>query len=160
VTVTHPDMKRFFMTIPEATQLVLQAGGLGVNGAVYVLNMGEPIKIRELATDLIRLSGLNPGEDIPIVFTEIRPGEKLSEEILTDEEDVGVSRHKNIFVSAISVPDGEFDHLIDDLLAAAHNQDEPRIRAVLQELIPSYQPSTLVGLGDPRFEVERHVLVD
>jgi FlaA1/EpsC-like NDP-sugar epimerase len=86
VTVTHPEVKRYFMTIPEAAQLVLQAGGLGGKGTVYVLDMGEPIRIADLARDLIRLAGLEPERDIPIIFTGLRPGEKLFEELLTAED--------------------------------------------------------------------------
>jgi FlaA1/EpsC-like NDP-sugar epimerase len=97
ITITHPDMTRYFMTIPEASQLVIQAGGLGGNGSVYVLDMGEPVKIVELANDLIRLSGLTPGEDIEIVKTGMKPGEKMFEELLTDEESTSATRHAKIF---------------------------------------------------------------
>src|SRR5262249_43238294 len=84
VVVTHPDMKRYFMTIPEASQLVLQAGAMGDGGEIFVLDMGEPVKIVDLARDLITLSGLRPGEDIELVFSGIRPGEKLFEQLTTD----------------------------------------------------------------------------
>lgn len=99
VTITHPEMVRFFMTIPEAVQLVIQAGAMGNNGEVFILDMGEPVKIVELATDLIRLSGYEPGKDIDIVFTGIRPGEKICEEILTKQEGVGSTKHEKIFIA-------------------------------------------------------------
>ncbi len=139
VTVTHPEMKRYFMTIPEAAQLVLQAGGLGENGAVYVLDMGEPVRILDLAEDLIRLSGLEPGVDIPIVFTGMRPGEKLFEEILTAEEGTVASRHEKIFVARSSPPpEGEFEAGLAELLAAADAGDGAAIRAALHRLVPTY----------------------
>ncbi len=140
VTVTHPDMTRYFMSIPEASQLVLQAAGLGDNGALYILDMGEPVKILDLARDLIELSGLEPEIDIPIEITGLRPGEKLFEELLTDEENTTATKHEKIYCTNITgVPSGQFEK-IDDLLTAARNGDEKRIRALLHELIPSYQP--------------------
>jgi FlaA1/EpsC-like NDP-sugar epimerase len=99
VTVTDPKMRRFFMTISEAAQLVLQAGGMAQGGEIFILDMGEPVKIVDLARDLIRLSGLEPDEDIKIKFTGIRPGEKLYEEILTEAEGVTATKHKRIFVA-------------------------------------------------------------
>jgi len=138
VTVTHPEMKRYFMTIPEAVQLVLQAGGLGDNGAVYVLDMGEPVRIVDLAEDLIRLSGLEPGVDIPIVFTGLRPGEKLFEEVLTAEEGTVASRHEKIFVARTEPPPaGEFDARLADLLAAADSGDARAIRAASCTMDPA-----------------------
>ncbi|MBT9168096.1 MAG: UDP-N-acetyl-alpha-D-glucosamine C6 dehydratase [Syntrophomonadaceae bacterium] len=99
VTVTHPEMTRYFMTIPEAVQLVIQAGSMGQKGEIFVLDMGEPVNITELARDLIRLSGLEPEKDISIVYSGIRPGEKLYEEVLTAEEGTETTRHKRIFVA-------------------------------------------------------------
>ena len=101
VTVTHPEMTRYFMTIPEASQLVLQAGGLAENGRVYILDMGEPVRIVDLAEDLIRLSGLEPHKDIEIAFTGVRPGEKIHEELMTDDELAGVTRHSMIHVARV-----------------------------------------------------------
>lgn len=98
VTVTHPDMVRYFMTIPEAVQLVIQAGAFAKGGEIFILDMGEPVKIADLARDLIRLSGFEPNADIKIEYTGIRPGEKLFEEILTNEEGISATKHNRIFV--------------------------------------------------------------
>jgi FlaA1/EpsC-like NDP-sugar epimerase len=98
VTVTHPDIIRYFMTIPEAAQLVIQAGALTNGGEVFVLDMGEPVKIDDLARDLIRLSGLKPDADIEIEYTGLRPGEKLYEELLMAEEGLAKTAHKKIFI--------------------------------------------------------------
>jgi FlaA1/EpsC-like NDP-sugar epimerase len=140
VTVTHPEMRRYFMTIPEAAQLVLQAGGLGGNGAVYVLDMGEPVRIVDLAKDLIRLSGLEPGVDIEIVFTGIRPGEKLYEELLTAEEGTEASKHEKIFVARKNgLPDTDLDELLQPLFEAARSYDGVAVRRALKALVPGYQ---------------------
>lgn len=107
VTVTHPEMVRYFMTIPEAARLVIQAASMGEGGEVFVLDMGEPVRIVELARDLIRLSGFEPDSEIPIVFTGIRPGEKLFEELLTPEEGAEATRHERIFVAKPDVISSE-----------------------------------------------------
>jgi len=98
VTVTHPKMQRYFMTISESVSLVIQAGAMTKGGELFILDMGEPVKIDELARDMIKLSGLEPGKDIKIVYTGIRPGEKLFEELLTAEEGSTATRHKRIYV--------------------------------------------------------------
>ncbi len=118
VTVTHPEMERYFMTIPEATQLVLQAATFAETGDIFVLDMGESVKIVDVARDLIRLSGLEPDRDVEVVFTGIRPGEKLFEELATDQESTDTTTHKRIFRSKIEPPNADkvlwaADRLID-----------------------------------------------
>jgi FlaA1/EpsC-like NDP-sugar epimerase len=140
ITVTHPDMTRYFMTIPEASQLVLQAGGIADNGAVYVLDMGQPVKIVDLAKDLIRLSGLEVEKDIRIIYKGIQPGEKLFEELLTAEEGTSATRHKKIFMAKKrGLPADRYQDLLDDLIKAALQHDGERIRKSLKRLIPTYQ---------------------
>lgn len=139
ITVTHPDMTRYFMTIPEASQLVLQAGGIADNGAVYVLDMGKPVKIVDLAKDLIRLSGLEVEKDIRIIYKGIQPGEKLFEELLTAEEGTSATRHEKIFMARKrGLPEERYQDLIDNLIQAAHQHDGDRIRQALKRLIPTY----------------------
>ncbi|GGM13511.1 polysaccharide biosynthesis protein [Deinococcus aerophilus] len=133
LTITHPDMTRYFMTIPEASRLVLQAGGLADNGTVYLLNMGEPVRILDLAQDVIRLSG---AQDVEVVFSGVRPGEKLYEELLTSGENVGATRHSEIFSAPLQEPDsGQLRHLLGALQAAADGQDGQAIRGLLHEAI-------------------------
>lgn len=140
VTITDPEMTRYFMTIPEATQLVLQAGSLGHNGAVYVLDMGDPVKIMALARDLIELSGFVPDDDIEIVYTGIRPGEKLYEEPLPFNEGMVHSQYDKIYVAHRSGVPTNLDELVARLLQAAEDQDQARIRQILKDVVPSYHP--------------------
>ncbi len=143
ITVTDPRMTRYFMTIPEAAQLVLQAGGLGNNGSVYVLDMGKPVKIEDLARGLIRLSGLEPDTDIRIVYTGIRPGEKLYEELLTAEEGTEMSEHEQIFIAKTDALDEDtLDSLLSELFRAASLRDPKAIRAAFSRLIPTYTPAS------------------
>jgi len=136
VTVTHSDMLRYFMTIPEASRLVLQASAQGKNGEIYILDMGEPLRVLDLVKDLIRLSGLEPDVDIPIVFTGIRPGEKLFEELMTAEERQGRTEHDKIFVAKPHPVRREaLQATIDRLLDAALGSDGETIRQVLRQQI-------------------------
>ena len=142
VTVTHPDMERFFMTIPEAVQLVLQAAVLGDGGEVFLLDMGDPVKIVDLARDLIELSGLEVNYDIDIVFSGARPGEKLYEELFVPGEDYQRTQVEKIFIAANAnrfVPD-DLDTIVGQLQGAAENNDLPAIYRHLQQLIPEYRP--------------------
>lgn len=133
VTVTHPDMVRYFMTIPEASQLVLQASGQGVNGEVYILDMGEPVRIVDLARDLIRLSGMEPDVDIPIEYTGIRPGERLVEVLMTEAERTDHTPHEKIFVAKAEPADSaELLATVDALQNAALRSDHARIRVLLE----------------------------
>lgn len=136
VTVTHPDMTRYFMTIPEAAQLVLQAGGMDKNGQVFVLDMGEPVKIVDLAKDLIRLSGFEPDEDIEIVYTGIRPGEKLYEELLTAEEGTTATHHKKIFEAKSNDLPKDLNNELNKLYKAAIELNRFEIETLLKDLIP------------------------
>jgi FlaA1/EpsC-like NDP-sugar epimerase len=137
VTVTDPAMIRYFMLIPEAAQLVLQAGGLPENGAVYVLDMGEPVKIVDLARDVIRLSGFEVGKDIEIVFTGAQPGEKLYEELLTSDEGTQASKYEKIFVAKQgSMSDDQLEAALGQLETLARGRDTSGIRQFLLELIP------------------------
>ena len=140
VTVTHPDMVRFFMTIPEASQLVLQASGQGSNGQVYILDMGQPVKIVDLARDLIKLSGFEPDVEIPVVFSGMRPGEKLYEELMTKEERGNVTPHDQIFVATSpEFSTDELEYTIQALQEAALRSDHLMIRRVLEGFIAGCQ---------------------
>lgn len=139
LTVTDPEMKRYFMTIPEASKLVLSAAALGDGGEVFVLNMGEPAKIVDLARNMIRLSGLVPDKDIQIKFTGLRPGEKLFEELLAAEDGTVSTDNKLIFKAVIKAPDETvFWERIKELIQC---EEADRCIALLKELIPTYQPN-------------------
>lgn len=141
VTVTHPDIKRYFMTIPEAVQLVLQAAALGEGGEVFVLDMGKPLKIVDLARDMIRLAGFEEGEDIKIAFTGLRPGEKLFEELFLDDEHYQRTLHEKIFVSRNGVaPPETVDQQVDRLLETVASGDVKEILEDLQALVPECHP--------------------
>lgn len=142
VTVTHPEMRRFFMTIPEACQLVLQASAIGEGGQICVLDMGQPVKIVDLARNLILLSGLRPDDDIKIEFTGVRPGEKLYEEVSSTEDTVP-TQHENvrIFIGNGS-PDVDVHTWIDSLRSICRVRDMSRLVVAMKELVPDYNPST------------------
>ncbi len=141
VTVTHPDIIRYFMTIPEAVSLVLQAGAYAEGGEIFILDMGEPVKILDLATNLISLSGYKPGEDIKIEFTGLRPGEKLYEELLMDEEGMKDTPNKLIHIGRpIELDEERFLQRLEALLEAAR-AGVPDIRDRVQEMVPTYKPT-------------------
>jgi FlaA1/EpsC-like NDP-sugar epimerase len=142
VMVTHPDMKRYFMTIPEASQLVLQAGAMGDGGEIFILDMGDPVRIVDLARDLITLSGLRPNEDIEIRFSGVRPGEKLSEEISTDAEHADKTKHPKIFIGRIQASEWSIERVVAALTAIAELAnvgDADQIRRLLGDLVPEYK---------------------
>ncbi len=145
VTVTHPEMVRYFMTIPEAAQLVLQAASMGNGGEIFVLDMGEPVKIVDLARDLITLSGFRPEEDIKIEFSGIRPGEKLYEELAIDGEDVARTPHPKIGIwQTIPVDVDELLPVIDHFIAAVDGWSRDQIRDELKRIVPEFQLETVV----------------
>jgi len=145
VTVTDREVKRYFMTLPEASQLVIQAGALGKGGEVFVLDMGEPVKVLDMAEELIRLSGFEVGEDIEVKIIGLRPGEKLFEELLTEEERsrvLGDSGHKKIFIAKVGEVDREkLEKDVRELEKLAKEMDSEAIVRKLQEMVPSYQPN-------------------
>ena len=138
VTVTHPDIIRYFMTIPEAVSLVLQAGARAKGGEIFVLDMGKPVKILDLALNLIRLSGLKPYEDIDIVFTGLRPGEKLYEELLMDEEGLQSTDNELIHIGKpIDFDEELFIHQLEELDELSR-MDSPKIKEKVMEVVPTY----------------------
>ncbi len=139
VTVTHPEMKRYFMTIPEASQLVLQAAAMGKGGEIFVLDMGEAVKIVDLARELITLSGFRPGEDIEITYTGPRPGEKLFEELAIKGEDMQLTRHPKIGIwKNIPVDREKLRNSIKELVSTAQRQNHDEITQKIKELVPEY----------------------
>jgi len=140
LTITDARMKRYFMTIPEAVLLVMQAGSMGDGGEVFVLDMGEPVKIMDMAEDLIRLHGLQPGKDIQIKVTGMRPGEKLFEELLNAEEGVDETEHKEIFKAICSrrLKKHELDSKIETLYKKINDGDVESIRELLKQIVPTY----------------------
>ena len=140
VTVTHPDIIRYFMTIPEAVSLVIEAGLYARGGEIFVLDMGEPVKILDLAENLIRLSGYTPYEDIQIRFTGLRPGEKLYEELLMDEEGLTDTENKMIHIGKpIEIDEDKFIHQLEALKKVTE-QEPDNIRKIIKEIVPTYNP--------------------
>jgi FlaA1/EpsC-like NDP-sugar epimerase len=152
VTVTHPEITRYFMTIPEAAQLILQAGAIGNGGELFVLEMGTPVKIADMAADLIRLSGKEPGRDIEVIFTGLRPGEKLYEELITEGEDVTRTCHEKIMTlrynghwnwGGLSSQDNFrnwLDREIEELYSVGETHDACAIKQKLKQMVPEYSP--------------------
>jgi len=148
VTVTHPDITRFFMMIPEACQLILQAGAMGDGGEIFILEMGTPVKIADMARDMIRLSGKVPDQDIQIEYTGLRPGEKLHEELITQGEGIVATAHEKIMVlrrdgasGAGEEADRSVRSQIDRLVQAADSFEAEGVKAVLKEIVPEYAPA-------------------
>lgn len=147
VTVTHPDVSRYFMTIPESSQLILQAAAMGKGGEIFILKMGTPVRIADMARDLIRLSGKEPDRDIDIVYTGLREGEKLHEELITEGEDILPTGHEKIMVLRSGNPADEMtaiarklDDNIEELLTFSSNHNAKAIKKKLKEMIPEYIP--------------------
>jgi FlaA1/EpsC-like NDP-sugar epimerase len=146
VTVTHPEMQRYFMTIPEASQLVLQAGAIGQGGEIFILDMGQPVKILDLAQEMIRLAGKTPHEDIAIEFTGIRPGEKLFEELATDDEQTRPTGHDKIRVWQL--PPASAHSIQEGLEQLQQVIDAPRDSAIaaLMSAVNEYKPNAAVKM--------------
>jgi FlaA1/EpsC-like NDP-sugar epimerase len=148
VTVTHPEMTRYFMTIPEASQLVLQAAATGSGGQIFLLDMGEPVRIVDLARNMITLSGFRPGEDIDIVFTGIRPGEKLFEELRSEGEGIEPTDHPKVRIWACRQAKlDDIRRYIDRLFERRNETDQRAIVRLLNEIVPEYAPPTSDGPG-------------
>ena len=151
VTITHPEMSRYFMSITEASQLILQAGSMnGESGQIYLLDMGKPVRIKDMANDLIRLSGLEPEKDIPIIYTGLRPGEKLYEELVSKEEKAQSTEHKKIMVLNTGTNNMPWDVMkreIQSLIDISLKFDTDQIKRKLQQMIPDYTPQDFYALG-------------
>ena len=142
VTVTDPEIIRYFMTIPEAVQLLLAAGSMAKGGEIFILDMGEPVKIADLAKQMIRLSGHVPNGDIKIEYTGLRPGEKLYEELLRAEEGLTNTEYEKIFIGAPSFVDiNELTKQLDALKEVANRNDSEGVRAMMAEIVPTYHRS-------------------
>ena len=140
VTVTHPDIIRYFMTIPEAVSLVLTAGGLARGGEIFILDMGDAVKIKDLAENLIRLSGFKPGKDIIIEYTGLRPGEKLYEELLLDEEGIKKTDSEKIYIGKpINIDVVKFKEQLEDLKRCADDNDEDEIERAISSIVPTFK---------------------
>ena len=141
VTVTHPEMRRYFMTIPEASQLVIEAGSMGKGGEIFVLDMGEPVKIVDLARDMITLSGYRPDVDITIEFTGMRPGEKLFEELRITGEDMLATHHEKISIWRVRpCTDEQIEGALGSMEALKNSPDRAVITAALKEIVPEFKP--------------------
>ncbi len=148
VTVTHPEMIRYFMLIPEACQLILQAGSMGKGGEIFILEMGKPVKIDSMARDLIRFSGFEPGVDIKIEYTGLRPGEKLYEELITDQENVvPTGHHKIMMLNSCGMVMDTLDKEIENLKKEAQNRNPDKIRVALKKIVPEYSPGSSGSSG-------------
>tara|TARA_B000000532_G_scaffold243016_1_gene238211 strand:- start:691 stop:1920 length:1230 start_codon:yes stop_codon:yes gene_type:complete len=156
ITITDPNIKRYFMSIPEAAQLILQAGAIGTGGEIFVLDMGKPLLIKDIATELIKLSGLTPEVDIPIEYIGLRPGEKMFEELITKGENITDSPHEKIMVLKNTISHGwnkvlaESEKIIE--LSKSYNADE--IKKSLIKLVPEYSPESK-GDSERLFDFEK-----
>ena len=145
ITITHPDITRFFMTIPEACQLVLEAGTSGEGGEIYIFDMGESVKILDLAKKMIKLSGLTLDKDIKITYTGLRPGEKLYEELLANEENTIATHHNQIMIAKVKKYDfQEVDTKINQLISSFNTQNNFQIVTQMKALVPEFKSKNSV----------------
>ena len=155
VTITHPEMTRYFMSIQEASQLILQCGAIGKDGEIFLLEMGKPIKINQIAKDLIKLSGFEPEVDIPIIYTGLRPGEKLYEELQHIGEKKVYTEHKKIMIlkdGKSIIPWVSLKNSIENLLNISKSLDGDKIQNILKQIIPTYQPRIFQHIIDDKEE--------
>ncbi|SDB54309.1 NDP-sugar epimerase, includes UDP-GlcNAc-inverting 4,6-dehydratase FlaA1 and capsular polysaccharide biosynthesis protein EpsC [Desulfonatronum thiosulfatophilum] len=156
ITVTHPEVTRYFMCVSEAAQLILQAGAMAEGGEIFILDMGRPVRIADMARDLIRLHGLEPEKDVPIVYTGLRPGEKLYEELITEGEGIVQTGHRRIKVlRGVRCDLDDLERLMRDLVAAALHYDVQGIKSSLQVIVPEYKPGNDVEGCTLKPNVER-----
>jgi FlaA1/EpsC-like NDP-sugar epimerase len=139
VTVTHPDITRYFMTIPEASSLVLEAAVMGRGGEIFVFDMGQPVKIVDLARKMIQLAGLRPDIDIPIHFTGLRPGEKMFEELFKDSENLLATHHPKILKAHKSKIEDHFSDMVSELVISAQDYDDKTVRSMIRSIVPEYR---------------------
>jgi FlaA1/EpsC-like NDP-sugar epimerase len=150
VTVTHPEITRYFMTIPEACQLVLEAGFMGHGGEIFVFDMGKPIKIVDLANQMIRLSGLTPDKDIKVTFTGLRPGEKLHEELLASEEESQPTYHPKIKIAQVKkVKNEELLSQIQSLLKEVYHFSKKEVAEIFKLMVPEYNTNNVEYFESP-----------
>jgi FlaA1/EpsC-like NDP-sugar epimerase len=162
VTVTHPEIYRYFMTIPEAVQLIMQAGAMGKGGEIFILDMGEPVKIVDLARDMITLSGLEPDKDIKIVFTGLRPGEKMYEELLTEGEEITSTLHEKIKIAGAEKIDWQaLLEKVEHMLESLKDGFSQTTIDIVRDIVPEFQPenggpgSSMTSLRDFSYEIDR-----
>jgi FlaA1/EpsC-like NDP-sugar epimerase len=161
VTITDPEMTRYFMSIPEASQLILQAGAVGKKGQIFILDMGKPIKIKDMAFDLIRLSGFEPETDIPVVYTGLRPGEKLYEELYGRYEKIIKTDYDKLLIlkdSSLQKPWNILTEEIDKLTFKADKLDSDGIKNELKKMIPDYQPQNTILTDEISVEIEKYTV--
>lgn len=145
VTITHPDITRYFMTIPEACDLVLQAGAMGKGGEIFVFDMGQPVKILDLAHRMIKLSGFEPHVDIKIIFTGLRPGEKLYEELLSDDAKTMATHHEKILISKDPTMDFELiEKYCNQITKAAIRREKVEVVQVLKQIVPEFKSNNSI----------------
>ena len=145
ITVTHPDITRFFMTIPEACQLVLEAGAMGKGGEIFVFDMGQSVKIADLAKKMIQLAGLTLGKDIQIIYSGLRPGEKLFEELLATKENTLPTHNPQIMVGKVrEYPHKEISEKVDALISLLQNQDSTALVKRMKEIVPEFKSENSV----------------